>query len=151
MSRARRRAREEVRADPHRWLVSYADFITLLFAFFVVLYAISTVDAAKWADVVMVLTPDEFQSQLYQNDIEPNLKDGAPLAFAHGFGDLEGGLWLGFGDVRIDLVPGVSSRYSPPTVESSLRESLSRPPHRRTGFSWPCESRWPEPDSGAWE
>jgi len=34
---------------------------------------------------VMVLAPDEFQSQIYKNDIEPNLKKGATLAFAHGF------------------------------------------------------------------
>jgi len=42
-------------------------------------------EAVKGADLVMVLTPDEFQSQLYKSDIEPNLKDGAVLAFAHGF------------------------------------------------------------------
>jgi ketol-acid reductoisomerase len=42
-------------------------------------------DAVKGADLVMVLTPDEFQSDLYRNDIEPNLKKGAVLAFAHGF------------------------------------------------------------------
>jgi ketol-acid reductoisomerase len=42
-------------------------------------------DAVKGADLVMVLTPDEFQSQLYKADIEPNLKQGAVLAFAHGF------------------------------------------------------------------
>lgn len=45
----------------------------------------SVADAVKWADLVMVLTPDEFQSQLYKNEIEPNLKQGATLAFAHGF------------------------------------------------------------------
>ena len=45
----------------------------------------NTPDAIKTADVVMVLTPDEFQNQLYQNDIEPNIKQGAALAFAHGF------------------------------------------------------------------
>ncbi len=45
----------------------------------------NTPDAVKSADVVMVLTPDEFQSQLYKADIEPNLKKGAVLAFAHGF------------------------------------------------------------------
>ena len=33
----------------------------------------------------MVLTPDEFQAQLYKAEIEPNLKQGAVLAFAHGF------------------------------------------------------------------
>lgn len=42
-------------------------------------------EAVASADVVMVLTPDEFQSQLYKAEIEPNLKQGATLAFAHGF------------------------------------------------------------------
>jgi ketol-acid reductoisomerase len=42
-------------------------------------------DAVASADVVMILTPDEFQSQLYKDEIEPNLKQGATLAFAHGF------------------------------------------------------------------
>jgi len=42
-------------------------------------------DAVKDADVVMILTPDEFQFQLYKEDIEPNIKQGATLAFAHGF------------------------------------------------------------------
>lgn len=41
--------------------------------------------AVAAADVVMILTPDEFQSQLYRDEIEPNLKQGATLAFAHGF------------------------------------------------------------------
>ncbi len=45
----------------------------------------SVADAVAGADVVMVLTPDEFQAQLYNETIEPNLKDGATLAFAHGF------------------------------------------------------------------
>ena len=42
-------------------------------------------DAVAAADVVMMLTPDEFQGQLYKSVIEPNLKQGATLAFAHGF------------------------------------------------------------------
>jgi len=37
------------------------------------------------ADLVMILTPDEFQRQLYTNEIEPNIKQDATLAFAHGF------------------------------------------------------------------
>jgi len=49
------------------------------------LKVMNNIDAVKQADLVMVLTPDEFQSQLYKNDIEPNLKKGAVLAFAHGF------------------------------------------------------------------
>ena len=41
-------------------------------------------DAAAWADVVMVLTPDELQSQIYKNHIEQRMKAGSSLAFAHG-------------------------------------------------------------------
>jgi ketol-acid reductoisomerase len=42
-------------------------------------------DAVKGADVVMILLPDENIPAVYKNDIEPNLKPGAALAFAHGF------------------------------------------------------------------
>jgi ketol-acid reductoisomerase len=41
--------------------------------------------AVAGADLVMILTPDEFQSQLYKHEIAPNLQQGATLAFAHGF------------------------------------------------------------------
>ncbi len=42
-------------------------------------------EAAAWADVVMILAPDEHQAKLYRDEIDPNIKDGAALAFAHGF------------------------------------------------------------------
>jgi len=42
-------------------------------------------DAVKDADVVMILAPDEHQADLYRDHIENNLKDGAAIAFAHGF------------------------------------------------------------------
>ena len=42
-------------------------------------------DAVKGADVVMILAPDEHQAKLYRDQIEPNIKKGAALAFAHGF------------------------------------------------------------------
>jgi ketol-acid reductoisomerase len=41
-------------------------------------------EAAAWADVVMVLTPDELQSDLWISDLKANMKQGAALAFAHG-------------------------------------------------------------------
>jgi len=41
--------------------------------------------AVQAADVVMILAPDEFQADLYRSQIEPNIKNGAALAFAHGF------------------------------------------------------------------
>ena len=45
----------------------------------------SVQQAVQDADVVMILTPDEFQSTLYREEIAPNIKSGATLAFAHGF------------------------------------------------------------------
>jgi ketol-acid reductoisomerase len=42
-------------------------------------------DAVANADVVMILAPDEYQAGIYDQDIAPNLKQGATLAFAHGF------------------------------------------------------------------
>ncbi len=42
-------------------------------------------EAVAWADVVMVLAPDEHQASLYKEQIEPNIKQGAAMAFAHGF------------------------------------------------------------------
>ncbi|SFV81518.1 Ketol-acid reductoisomerase [hydrothermal vent metagenome] len=44
----------------------------------------SVEEATAWADLVMVLAPDEFQAKIYTDNIEPNLKQGATLAFSHG-------------------------------------------------------------------
>ncbi len=41
-------------------------------------------DAAAWADVIMILAPDEHQAAIYADDLHANLKHGATLAFAHG-------------------------------------------------------------------
>ena len=41
-------------------------------------------EGAKWADVVMMLTPDELQGDIYADELHGNMKDGAALAFAHG-------------------------------------------------------------------
>jgi ketol-acid reductoisomerase len=41
-------------------------------------------DAAKWADVIMMLTPDELQADIYKEQLAPNMKKGAALLFAHG-------------------------------------------------------------------
>jgi Ketol-acid reductoisomerase len=48
------------------------------------LKVMSLSDAAAWADVVMMLTPDELQSQIYLNHIEQRMREGTSLAFAHG-------------------------------------------------------------------
>ena len=41
-------------------------------------------DAAAWADVMMMLTPDELQADIYAGNLRDNMKEGAALAFAHG-------------------------------------------------------------------
>ncbi len=41
-------------------------------------------DAAKWGDVIMMLTPDELQADIYEEELAPNMKSGAALVFAHG-------------------------------------------------------------------
>jgi ketol-acid reductoisomerase len=49
------------------------------------LKVLTTADAAKIADVIMILTPDHLQADIYEKDIEPYLKPGKTLMFAHGF------------------------------------------------------------------
>jgi ketol-acid reductoisomerase len=49
------------------------------------LEVLSVADAAKVADIIMILAPDQYQAQIFHEDIEPNMKPDAALAFAHGF------------------------------------------------------------------
>lgn len=49
-------------------------------------FTVKTVaDATSWADVIMILAPDQTQAQIFTEDIEPNLAPGKTIAFAHGF------------------------------------------------------------------
>src|ERR1700674_2163634 len=48
------------------------------------LKVVEVADAAKWADVMMMLTPDELQADIYRDDLADNMKNGAALMFAHG-------------------------------------------------------------------
>jgi len=48
------------------------------------LKVMTVVEAAKWADVVMMLTPDELQADIYRDELHANMKKGAALLFAHG-------------------------------------------------------------------
>lgn len=49
------------------------------------LTVMTTAQAAQWADIIMILIPDELQAQVYRQDIEKNLEAGKYLVFAHGF------------------------------------------------------------------
>ena len=46
---------------------------------------LSTPEATKWADVIVILAPDQHQRHLYAEDVAPNLADGKTLVFGHGF------------------------------------------------------------------
>jgi ketol-acid reductoisomerase len=49
-------------------------------------FTVMTVDAAaEWADLIMILAPDQFQRSIFSEQIEPHLKPGKTIAFAHGF------------------------------------------------------------------
>jgi ketol-acid reductoisomerase len=54
------------------------------------LTVMDTAEAAKAADVIMILTPDETQKEIFERDIRPNLKDGDTVMVAHGFNILYG-------------------------------------------------------------
>ncbi len=49
------------------------------------LRVVDTAEAARWADIIMVLVPDELGGELYATDIAPGLRPGKYLAYAHGF------------------------------------------------------------------
>src|SRR5665648_628307 len=49
------------------------------------LRVVTVAEAAKEADVIMILAPDQVQRHVYRDEIAPNLRDGAALVFAHGF------------------------------------------------------------------
>ena len=48
------------------------------------LKVMTVADAAKWADLMMMATPDELQAGIYKEHIADNIRDGAAIAFAHG-------------------------------------------------------------------
>ena len=48
------------------------------------LKVMNVAEAAKWADVLMMLTPDEMQASIWENDIRENMREGTALFFAHG-------------------------------------------------------------------
>jgi ketol-acid reductoisomerase len=48
------------------------------------LQVMSVPEAAKWADLMMMATPDELQADIWRDEIAPNIRDGAAIAFAHG-------------------------------------------------------------------
>ena len=60
-------------------------------------------EAAEWADIIMVLTPDTTQAKLYETDIAPHLKSGDTIMFGHGF-NIRYGLISVPSDVDVSMV-----------------------------------------------
>ena len=79
----------------------------------------TSAEAAKKADIIMILINDEKQAALYKNDIEPNLEEGNMLMFAHGFN-------IHFSD---HIPPQPASRILP--ASAHIRRRREQPAHQR--------------------
>lgn len=111
-ARIRRRQWEEEQENQDRWLISYADFITLLFAFFVVMYAISSVNEGKYRVLSDALT-EAFSSSRPDLTSVIRAEQGSP-------GDptlLEGGS----GVLPVDWASGQAQK-DPAVTQKKLRE-----------------------------
>ena len=90
-------------------------------------------EAAKQADIIMILINDEKQAAMYKKDIEPNLEEGNMLMFAHGFA-------IHFGQIV--------SRSAPRAAALATVRPAGSAPARGTG--WSCTPRWySAPNCGA--
>jgi ketol-acid reductoisomerase len=72
------------------------------------LKVLEVAEAAAWADVVMMLTPDELQAEIYKQHLAPNMKKGAALMFAHGLN-----IHFGLIEPRADLDVGMVAPKGP--------------------------------------
>ncbi len=83
----------------------------------------TSAEAATWADIVMMLAPDESQAQIWAEDLAPNMRDGAGLAFAHGLN-----IHFGLIEPRPDLdVFMVAPKGPGHTVRSEYRKGAGVP------------------------
>src|SRR5271163_3357157 len=93
-------------------------------------------DAAKWADIVMMLTPDELQADIYRQELQPNMKKGAALMFAHGLN-----VHFNLIEPRADLdVLMVAPKGPGHTVRSEYKRGGGRAGVIETSFREECET-----------
>ena len=71
----------------------------------------SVAEAAEWGDVVMMLTPDELQADIYAVEIAENIRPGAAIAFAHGL-NVHFNLIEPRGDIDVFMVTPKVRTYS---------------------------------------
>ena len=110
-----RRRRKPVHVSHERWLVSYADFITLLFAFFTTMYAISTVDAKKMNDMV-----GSMQAAFANGEVPAPMRKGGGA----GVGGRAGGATAG--GARSAVMPAASSVLPTMSVQAIKTQLESR-------------------------
>src|SRR5271163_1605835 len=92
--------------------------------------------AAKWADIVMMLTPDELQADIYRNELAPNMKHGAALMFAHGLN-----VHFNLIEPRADIdVLMVAPKGPGHTVRSEYKRGGGVPCLIETSFREECET-----------
>ena len=106
------------------------------------LTVMTSADAAKAADVIMILINDEKQAKLYKESIEPNLTEGKTLAFAHGFN-------IHFGCIKppknvnvIMIAPKAPATRSAASIRPA-RACPASSPWSRTLPAMPGTSVWP--------
>ena len=127
-----RRPRPVEHPNHERWLVSYADFITLLFAVFAMMYALSIVDAKKFAALAQSLkaafnetSPSDARAA---GSLLPNEKNNPPAARKLGVGDV-----ADLGDVRAQLQQQLAkaidaNQVAAPDAEVAPANSVYVPP-----------------------
>jgi hypothetical protein len=105
-------------------------------------------EAAAWADILMILAPDEHQAAIYADDIHANLRPGAALAFAHGL-NVHFGLIEPRADVDVIMV-APKARATPCAVNTPRAAACPASwPSIRTPPAMPMTWRWPMPRAWA--
>ncbi|MBL4761856.1 MAG: flagellar motor protein MotD [Gammaproteobacteria bacterium] len=131
----RRKKHHEEPENHERWLVSYADFITLLFAFFVVMYSVSSVNVGKYRVVSDALKAEFGEREISEQDIiEMYEKQGSstldpfssvkPLTSPDAF-DVNN---PAFGDILNDPDGGRASSFDKATVDALIKQQQEAPP-----------------------
>lgn len=110
-----RRKRVEDPVNHERWLVSYADFITLLFAFFVVMYSISSVNEGKYKVLSKTLEKVFIETKLSEDPIQVGeVSRGSGQSKTHDSSDLTINL--------LELAP--VEIYTPPPIKEEVTETI---------------------------
>ncbi|MEX2482645.1 MAG: flagellar motor protein MotB [Gammaproteobacteria bacterium] len=113
-------------AHSDRWVVSYADFITLMFAFFVVMYSISSVNDGKFR-VLSASLVDVFSDPRVNAALNARLRAAAPEASQSGVGDVVDPLALDPLSLRSEELAAVlATRLAEPIADGTLRVRESR-------------------------